>query len=277
MVNYIKVMRLQTLTASLAPVVCAYALASSEGIMKQMHMLFPCIMVAVFIQIAVNIFNDIIDGKNGVDANRMGDERVSGKTSTKVLWGMAFSSLVICLYYSFTLFYLHPAYIPLGLLSLFFAYGYTGGPYPLAYNGLGEIFVYLFFGLVAFNGTYYALTNQLSTSSLFCSSLFGMLSVLIIYANNYRDMFGDKVFNKRTIAVIFEQNAKEIFYFFIIISILHKLAISIYLKAPLIFIICVVGEITLSIALAKKLNRQKIFKLAILNLVSTAVTFYFII
>ena len=146
-INYIKVMRPQTLIASIAPVTIAYKQAISEGMTVNIDMIVACLIIGICIQIATNIFNDIIDGKNGVDENRVGPKRM---TSSKVIPAKNLYIIsLICLFLagiaSIPLVGLNIIYLPIGLTCLFFSYGYTGGPYPLAYNKLGELFVFIYF------------------------------------------------------------------------------------------------------------------------------------
>jgi 1,4-dihydroxy-2-naphthoate octaprenyltransferase len=276
MMMYIKAARPQTLIASVFPILCAFMLAKATQESINMTLLTLCFLIGIFIQIAVNIFNDLIDGENGVDVNRLGDERMSSKANKKTLWVLGLASLLICLLASIPLFEKNLIYIPLGLSSLFFAYGYTGGPYPLAYNGLGEIFVYLYFGIVAFVGTFFAISDNVTQLSVLSASLFGMLSILIIYANNYRDLSEDKKFNKRTIAVKFEYRSTLIFISFILLTSIHK-ALFTYLTVKPFFLLSLLADCLLFLLILKKINRQKIFKLSLLNLVTTSIIYIAVI
>lgn len=91
-------------------------------------------------------------------------------------------------------------------LSLLLAYLYTGGPYPLSYRGLGEIFVFLFFGLIATGGVYYIQTLELTSSALIAGAQIGLLATLMIAVNNVRDYYTDREADKRTIVVRFGLN-----------------------------------------------------------------------
>jgi len=274
MIMYIKAARPQTLIASISPVICAYILAKETQVMTDVNLLTFCLLIGIFIQIAVNIFNDLIDGKNGVDQNRLGDARMSSVANKNILWSIATISLLICLAASIPLFFKNLIYVPLAISSVFFAYGYTGGPYPLAYNGLGELFVYLYFGIVAFIGTFYAVSDNISNLCILSASLFGMLSILIIYANNYRDLSEDKKFNKNTIAVKFESQSSAIFICFILMTGLHKLIFTFIVSKPL-FLTSLITDFIIVFLILKKINRQKIFKFTLLNLVSTSVFYIF--
>lgn len=91
----------------------------------------------------------------------------------------------------------------IGLVSLYFAYGYTGGPFPLSYNGLGEVAAFIFFGLVAVIGTTYLQTHSYSRLALILGMGPGFISACILAVNNLRDIVSDKDTNKKTLAVRF--------------------------------------------------------------------------
>ncbi len=163
------------------------------------------------IQIACNFFNDAIDAAKQADtARRQGPRRVtaSGDMSPLAvrLWGCAF--LLAAAAFGLPLIEAQGwVIVAIGIPSLFFAYGYTGGPWPLAYHGLGELFVLLFFGLVAVAGTVYAQVGwQAGFEFLYAAAFMvgiqcGLLSCLLIEVNNIRDRKEDATTGKRTLAV----------------------------------------------------------------------------
>ena len=93
--------------------------------------------------------------------------------------------------------------IIIGLSSFLFAYLYTGGPYPLAYNGLGDIFVFIYFGIIAVLGSYFLQTGFVDTSSIYLAISIGAKNVLLLIINNIRDFKTDKISNKKTLIVLF--------------------------------------------------------------------------
>lgn len=188
----------------MVPIVAAGALAHLEG--HSIHGLHMALMLAaaICIQIATNLFNDAIDFKKGADKNRRGPTRVtqSGLISEKTvfIWACGFCALA---FLSGIPLVLHGGWplIAIGLSSLFLAYGYTGGPFPLAYRGLGDLFVILFFGLIAVAGAYYVFTLTWTLSAFLLGLQIGFLATVLIAINNLRDSDFDAKVGKRTLAV----------------------------------------------------------------------------
>ena len=160
---------------------------------------------AVAIQIATNFFNDAIDAKKGADTvRRLGPVRVtaSGLMSPRAVTGIAAGFLGVAVFCGVVLWQARGwPIIAIGVPSLFLAYGYTGGPFPLAYRGMGELFVILFFGLVAVAGTVFIQTGCWPRESLLLGAQVGLLSAVLISINNFRDRAEDATTGKRTLAV----------------------------------------------------------------------------
>lgn len=151
------------------------------------------------------LFNDAIDFSKGADTEkRLGPKRVtaSGQLSPKLVMAIAFGWLFVATVCGLVLF-LHSGWpvIAIGLPSLFLAYGYTGGPFPLAYRGMGEVFVLLFFGLIAVAGTTFVQTGSWSAEAWLLGAQVGLLSCVLISINNFRDREEDASTGKRTLAV----------------------------------------------------------------------------
>lgn len=200
----LKGMRVKTLVAAVVPSVCSYSLFYSE---QKTHTLFGyfllCVLLALFIQIATNFYNDAIDFLKGADEKRLGPERITtqGRVEAKKVFIIGHIFLVLAFICGIPLVMKGGAVILiLGIISLFFAYGYTGGPFPLAYLGLGELFVFLFFGLVATSGSYFIYSGHVSISSLIIGTQIGLLSSVLIAINNLRDRETDALVNKNTLA-----------------------------------------------------------------------------
>ena len=160
---------------------------------------------AVLIQVATNFINDALDFRRGADtANRLGPTRVSqaGLLSDKAVMRGAYACLVLAAACGIPLI-LRGGWpiLAIGLASIAAAYAYTGGPYPLAYHGLGEVFVLVFFGVVAVGGTYWVLTLQYGIDALLTGLAIGSLAVVILAINNLRDLPTDHAAGKRTMAV----------------------------------------------------------------------------
>lgn len=159
----------------------------------------------ICIQIATNFFNDAIDDAKGADTEaRLGPTRVtaSGMLSRKTVSLLAILFLFAAALFASPLIAARGWIIlAIGIPSLFLTYGYTGGPFPLAYLGLGEVFVVLFFGIIAVVGTVFVQTGLLFPASAFLGLTVGCLSAVLITINNLRDIEEDTQSNKRTLAV----------------------------------------------------------------------------
>lgn len=160
---------------------------------------------AVFIQIATNLFNDAIDSAKGADTEaRTGPRRVtaSGLMSPRAV--MAAGAVFLLLTFAVGVpLYLAAGWpiLAIGAVSMYLSYGYTGGPFPLAYRGMGELFVVLFFGLVAVAGTVFIQTGGWRVEALVLGGQIGLLSAVLISINNLRDRVEDAGTGKRTLAV----------------------------------------------------------------------------
>ncbi|HYK00564.1 MAG TPA: 1,4-dihydroxy-2-naphthoate polyprenyltransferase [Thermoanaerobaculia bacterium] len=199
--------RPKTLSAAVVPVLVGSALASHEPPGVTWWVFFCTLAASLLIQVATNLINDAMDFKKGADTGeRLGPVRVTqaGLISAERVLQMSW----ICLFLAAILGILllnrggWPILV-IGLASILAAYGYTGGPYPLAYHGLGELFVILFFGFIAVGGTFYLHSLQLTRSALLAGFATGALAAVLIVINNLRDVAGDRTSNKRTLAVRF--------------------------------------------------------------------------
>jgi len=201
--------RPRTLGAALIPVVAGCALAISISAFDPLVSALV-LASAVLIQIATNFFNDAIDHVKGADtAGRLGPTRVTSAgllPARRVITG-AFLTLALAALFALPLVLRGGGIILLvGLLSLLFAYAYTGGPFPLAYLGLGEIFVILFFGLIAVAGTFYLNTLAFSVAAILAGLQIGLHSSVLLAVNNLRDLETDRAANKKTLAARFGLN-----------------------------------------------------------------------
>lgn len=199
--------RPKTLPAAIVPVWVGCVLAWKLN--GSFHpLLAACTLLgAVFIQIATNFFNDAIDSKKGADTERrLGPTRVtaSGLMSPRAVMTVALVFLAAATLCGVVLYQARGwPIIAIGIPSLFLAYGYTGGPFPLAYRGMGELFVILFFGLVAVTGTVFIQTGNWPREAILLGAQTGLLSAVLISINNFRDREEDATTGKRTLAVRF--------------------------------------------------------------------------
>ena len=193
--------RPRTLPAAIAPVVVASALAGADFNWFRAAL---ALKVAVWLQIGVNFANDYSDGVKGTDADRVGPIRLvaSGIASTKSVKAAAFVSFAIAsIAGTWLAFLTSPLLILVGVVSIAAAWGYTGGKNPYGYKGLGEISVFLFFGVIATMGSYYVQTEQITLLSFIVSVPMGTLSCAILAINNLRDRPKDALVGKLTLAV----------------------------------------------------------------------------
>lgn len=170
--------------------------------------LWVCTLLgALCIQIATNFFNDAVDGKKGADGERRtGPRRLTGtgEMGFGQVMGLGGTFLAGAVFFGAFLFLARGwPMLAIGLPSLFLAYGYTGGPFPLAYRGMGEVFVILFFGFVAVMGTVFVQTGTWPVEAALLGGQVGLLSAVLISVNNFRDREEDALVGKRTIAVKF--------------------------------------------------------------------------
>ncbi|MBJ7259668.1 MAG: 1,4-dihydroxy-2-naphthoate polyprenyltransferase, partial [Chthoniobacterales bacterium] len=198
--------RPRTLGAAVIPVLAGCATAFSAGSFDPLTSAF-ILACAVLIQIATNYFNDAIDHAKGADtAERIGPVRVT--SSGLLLPRSVMTAGAVCLFLAAVLalpLVLRGGWpvLLLGVFSLFFAYAYTGGPFPLAYLGLGEIFVVLFFGVFAVAGTFYLSTLEFSGPAVLAGLQIGLHASVLLTVNNLRDLKGDRAAGKRTLAARF--------------------------------------------------------------------------
>jgi 1,4-dihydroxy-2-naphthoate polyprenyltransferase len=196
--------RPRTLPAALAPVLVGTgAAAALDGFCLGPALL--ALVVALALQVAVNYANDYSDGKRGTDADRVGPMRLVGSgaaTPRQVLVAAALSFLVAAVA-GLALAALSSWWlIAVGAVCIAAAWTYTGGPLPYGYRALGEVFVFVFFGLVAVVGTTYVQTHTLAGLAFAVAVPVGLLIVAILVVNNLRDIEGDALAGKRTLAVL---------------------------------------------------------------------------
>ena len=203
--SWIIASRPKTLLAAVVPVMVGSALAIS---MKKFFLPYSLValLCSILIQVGTNFTNDLYDYLKGSDTiKRKGPRRVlaSGlisvtemKVAIVLVFGLTFL-LGLYLVYSVGLLILW-----VGIMSIFAGIIYTAGPFPLAYNGLGDIFVFIFFGIIGTMGTFYLHTQQISLLALIVSIPVGALITNILVVNNFRDIEEDREANKKTLAVL---------------------------------------------------------------------------
>ena len=215
--NWIEAARPKTLFASLSPVIVGGALAWHDDVFKLAPFLL-CVLVALTAQIASNLANDYFDFKKGADgSDRLGPARAvaSGWITPQAMLRATVLMLMLCCLFGLGLLYYGGLHlIWLGIVIVIFALAYTGGPYPLAYHGLGDVCVLIFFGVVPVSFTYYVQALTFTPLLIALAFAMGFLSINILVVNNYRDYEQDKRAGKRTTIVSFGKQFGRIFYLF---------------------------------------------------------------
>jgi 1,4-dihydroxy-2-naphthoate polyprenyltransferase len=221
--------RPRTLPAAIAPVLVGTALAGSEDIFR-VGPFIAALVGSVFIQIGTNLSNDYSDARRGADTeDRLGPVRVTAGglmpprrvlVGTYVAFGVAVAAgLYLAAVAGWELLVVGAASILAGVL-------YTGGPRPYGYEGLGELFVFAFFGLVAVAGSYFVQTEELDWEAVALGVPVGLLAAAILVVNNVRDIDTDRRAGKRTLAVkLGRERARTLFTVMVVLAFMIPVAL----------------------------------------------------
>ena len=196
--------RIRTLPAAIAPVLSATALAYNKNNSINLVNGILSLFVGISLQIGVNYSNDYSDGIKGTDEERVGPTRLvaSGLATPSAVKKAAQITYLIGAIFGLALtLRTNPLLILIGAIAIVAAWFYTGGKRPYGYKGLGEISVFIFFGLVATLGTYYTESGKLTLWALALAVEMGFLSCAILAVNNLRDLPKDALVGKHTLAV----------------------------------------------------------------------------
>lgn len=232
--------RPKTLAGAATPVMIGTAVAYMDGKFNWIPALV-CLLFAGLMQIAANFINDLYDFKKGTDReDRLGPERACAQgwiSPGAMQRGISLTVIIACLIGSILLLYGGWLLIIVGALCVVFAFLYTTGPYPLSYNGWGDVLVIVFFGFVPVGGTYYVQaltwTPDVTVASLVC----GLLVDTLLVVNNYRDREADARSGKRTVVVRFGEPFGR--YLYLMLGVL---------AAGLCFVFVVNGQTLVAIA-----------------------------
>lgn len=203
--SWILAARPKTLSAAVVPVVSTIGLVNSLKLPIQWWIIVCALLSSFCIQVGTNFVNDAMDFKKGADnEKRLGPIRVTQQkifTFNQVMaMAAGFFALAVLLGIPLVIHGGWPIVI-IGVLSVMMGYAYTSGPIPLAYYGLGDLFVIIFFGLVAVGGLFFLLTGTYTVDAFVLGLQIGFLSTILIAINNLRDIHTDKEVNKKTLAV----------------------------------------------------------------------------
>ncbi|MGA0113378.1 MAG: 1,4-dihydroxy-2-naphthoate polyprenyltransferase [Candidatus Nanopelagicaceae bacterium] len=221
--------RPKTLPAAIAPVLVGTAFA---GYNASLFNTFLALAVALGLQIGVNYANDYSDGIKGTDDNRVGPMRLvgSGAATPEAVKNAAFISFGIAalagVYISSRSSWL---LLIIGALALVAAWTYTGGPKPYGYMALGEVSVFIFFGVVATVGTYFIHVDSVSREVILVSFAMGAIACAILVLNNLRDLEKDAAANKRTLAVVMgDQSTRDLYKWLMFFALIIAVALSFF-------------------------------------------------
>jgi len=198
--------RPKTLWAGICPVMIGTALAAADELLHVPSAL-AALFGALLIQIGTNFANDYYDGVKGTDdTDRLGPSRAVASgfiTPTTMKRAMILTFVLVFVPGTYIILRGGIPFLIIGVVSILSGLAYTGGPYPLAYHGLGDIFALIFFGPVAVGGTYYLQAYALPPEAILAGTSAGLFSVAILTVNNLRDKDGDARAGKKTLAVRF--------------------------------------------------------------------------
>jgi 1,4-dihydroxy-2-naphthoate octaprenyltransferase len=222
--------RLRTLPLAVAPVALGAGAATVPG-QVNLALVALCLAVALFLQIGVNYSNDYSDGVRGTDEFRVGPPRLtaSGRVAPRAVLRVALSFFGLAAVAGLAIVVITGLYwlLAVGAIAIIAAWFYTGGKRPYGYSGLGEVFVFLFFGLVATLGTEYVLVTTVTFEGVVAAVAIGSISCAVLMSNNLRDIEQDKLAGKKTLSVRVGRTGSKIIYtIFMIIPYLVLAALS---------------------------------------------------
>ena len=231
--------RPKTLPAAIAPVVVGAACAQLESSTQNnwLNAVFA-LAVSLALQVAVNYANDYSDGIRGTDKNRVGPLRLVGSGAKKPadVKKATFLAFGVAAVFGFVLAATTTWWLLLiGVFCFLAGWFYTGGNHPYGYLGFGEVFVFIFFGVVATMGTTFVINEQLTLVSFLASVVVGCLACALLAVNNLRDIAGDQISNKKTLAVrIGESGARKFYISLFIVAGFAVILIALSYSAALI-------------------------------------------
>ncbi|BDZ51773.1 1,4-dihydroxy-2-naphthoate octaprenyltransferase [Frondihabitans sucicola] len=213
--DWISGARPRTLTLAVAPVALGSA-AASETNRFDWPLAVLCLVVALFLQIGVNYANDYSDGIRGTDKYRVGPARLTGGgvANPRIVRNVSFASFAVAAAAGIAVIVITQFWwmALVGAACVVAAWFYTGGKRPYGYNAMGEIFVFVFFGLVATLGTEFVQRHQLSEAGWIMAIMIGLFSCGVLMINNIRDIDQDRQAGKRTLAVVLGQRLSRVVY-----------------------------------------------------------------
>ena len=270
---WVKGARLRTLPLAIAPVVMGAGTAAIDDKFN-LGLVVLALLVALFLQVGVNYANDYSDGIRGTDANRVGPKRLTGGglAEPKRVRLAAFICFGLAGFVGLLVIFLTGQYwfVAVGLVCIVAAWFYTGGKKPYGYMGLGELVVFVFFGLVAVIGTDYIQTGGFSFIAFIAGCISGCFATAVLLINNIRDIETDRASNKKTLASRIGKKP-ALFLFDLLILVPFVLVTIVWVLAPAVFVVnvlSILAIVILIVANTAKTPKEQVLALALTSYLS---------
>ncbi len=215
--HWIAAIRPRTLPVAVAPVIVGTCIAWADGYALSLAVMLVAMVAATMIQIGTNLHNDVADFERGGDdpATRLGPRRATAEgwltaTAVQAAARLSFAAAALC--GAGLVFVGGWPILIVGILSIVAGFSYSGGPRPISYTPLGELFVWLFFGVVAVAGSSYLQAMHLAPRPVIAGAVLGLPAAAVLAVNNYRDLDNDRNVGRSTFAVVFGRNASRVEY-----------------------------------------------------------------
>lgn len=275
--DWIGAARLRTLPLAVTPVLIGTGAALLVEPRLHWVIALACLVVAVALQIGVNYANDYSDGIRGTDDHRVGPARLTASRKaaprTVLLVALVFFALAAIAGLAVVVRTQHWWMLLIGAAAIIAAWFYTGGKRPYGYAGLGELFVFVFFGLVATIGTTFVQVGIVPQEAWFGAVAAGMLACAVLLANNLRDIDQDRVAGKRTLTVRIGKRATQVLYT-VLVLLPFGIAVVLALVYPiawLTLLALIPAAAAILIVWTYRLPRELVVALALTSLTSIAV------
>lgn len=261
--------RPRTLPLAIAPVVLGTGAAWEERVGHRYWLAILALAVSLLLQIGVNFANDYSDGVRGTDAFRQGPARLTGsgaaRPRTVLIVALACFALAAATGLAIVVVTQDWWLLAVGALAIAAAWFYTGGRRPYGYAGLGEVAVFLFFGLAATAGTTYVLIGYVTSQAWLCAAAIGCIACAVLVVNNLRDIDQDRVAGKRTLSVRIGARGSRILYtaLMLVPFVVVALLVPFYPTASLVFLVVLIAGPAVLITATAKSPRELVIALSL--------------
>lgn len=246
--DWISAARLRTLPLAVTPVLIGTGAAHVIDVRFHWVLALGCLAIAVLLQIGVNYANDYSDGVRGTDEVRVGPARLTGagKAKPRTVRNVAFTFFALAALTGLVLVIRTQQWwmLAVGVACILAAWFYTGGKRPYGYYGLGEVFVFVFFGLVATVGTTWIQANAAPQEAWFGGVAAGLLACAVLTANNLRDIDQDRTAGKRTLSVLIGRRGSQVlFTVFVVLAFVVAAFLALFYPIAWLVQLCLLGAI----------------------------------